>query len=209
MSPAKARVVASVVVVLVAVGAIYAAARFGVWQGIIATVGRPPAPDGVEAGFIGVANFGQWRLICVRGPTLATPGESASSVTAANACRINLELRVDERPNEVIVSANLRLVGPLRQPALMLRLPGTFNTGNAIALDLGERILETTVRDCAPEECMAASTLSDSDWNYLTTAKSMKVIFPLAGGQSAFVNLPVEGLADAAAALERAEIAPN
>ena len=191
----------------------------------------------IAPGFIGMANFGRWRLICVPGPpsldglnaaAAPAPDNAATvKVPTGNACRINQEIAApglpglgqnavreqtagrtpDQPPAAVIIAANFSLVGPKRTPAAMLRLPATARAGDAISLRFDdETVITTIVRDCAATECLAAGTLSDSDWAHLSAAKSLRVTFPAAGRQWVLLDLPVEGLAAAVAALSRAEL---
>jgi invasion protein IalB len=67
-------------------------------------------------------------------------------------------------------------------------------------------VAQTKVRDCGATECLAAWTLTDSDWEHLATARSLQVTFPATGRQWVLLDLPVQGLASAIAALKRAEI---
>jgi len=182
----------------------------------------------IAPGFIGVANFGQWRLICMPAPqTLdelgaaaapAAAGAEAAKTARANACRVNQEMPAPEQnsapgdatgetPRQVIIAANFSLVGAKRTPAAMLRLPSTARAGDVITLRFDDETeVRTMVRACAGTECMAAGTLSDADWTRLSAARSFQVTFPAAGRQWVLLNLPVEGLAAAIAAMDRAEI---
>jgi len=55
--------------------------------------------DSIASGFVGMANFGHWRLICVRGPAplqgllAASAKENKSGQASGNACRVNQEIR--------------------------------------------------------------------------------------------------------------------
>jgi Invasion associated locus B (IalB) protein len=174
----------------------------------------------IEPGFIGIADFGKWRLICVPAPNmmeglgpLAQAGASPAPAKAANAnsCRINGEMAPPEAGSNanaapVIFAANFSLVGPKRMPAAMLRVPATARAGDAISLRFEDQTAITTiVRECAAE-CLAAGDLTGADWTHLSTAKSLQVTFPAAGGQRVLLDLPVQGLAEAVRALDRAEI---
>jgi len=189
------------------------------FRDLIGMMGGAPR---IGPGFIGMANFGQWRLICIPGPSrqdglspAGTPETTAAPpAKAPNACRINREMPAPA-PNEassgaqVIIAANFSLIGPKRVPAAMLRLPVTARPGDAIGLrfDDGAEV-QTKVRDCAPTECLAAGTLTASDWDHLSTARSLQVSFPAANRQWVLLDLPVDGLSTAIAALKRAEIPP-
>jgi invasion protein IalB len=172
----------------------------------------------IAPGFVGMANFGRWRLICVPGPP-ALDGLDASapaSTPSANACRINQEMpapqetaQSGEAAPKVIVAANFSLVGPKRMPAAMLRLPATAQPGDEISLRFDDgAAIKTVVRDCAATECVAAATLTAGDWARLSDARSLKVTFPAARRQWVLLDIPVEGLSTAIAALSRAEVSP-
>jgi len=206
--------------------ALLAAAAFYVVLGapsgpeILARLRGEPA---IARGFIGMANFGHWRLICVPGPpsldglTPAAAGEAVSAASAPNgnnACRINQEMPAPQdkgdTPAKVLIAANFSLVGAKRAPAAMLRLPPTAQPGDAISLRVGDgATIKTMVRDCAAAECLATGVLSEADWNRLASAKRLQVTFPVAGRQWVLLDLPVEGLATAIAALARAENPPR
>jgi invasion protein IalB len=179
----------------------------------------------IARGFIGVANFGQWRLICAPGPaTLDALGNAASAGQGAapgkapngNTCRGNQEMPAapqgaapGEKPAQVVVAANFSLVGRKRTPAAMLRLPPTAEAGDVISLrfDDGSEI-NTKVRDCALGECFAAGTLSGEEWQHLSATNTLQVKFPVTGRQWVILDLPVQGLSAAIGALGRAEIRP-
>ena len=183
----------------------------------------------IAPGFVGVVEFGRWRLICVPGPPpLDGLGASAASSKTAqpaaaapgngNACRINREMPASgenstaapqvqaQVPGQVIVAVNFSLVGPRRTPSAMLRLPPTARAGDIIALrfdDLSE--MKTMVRDCDANECLAAGTLTPDDWQHLSATNSLQLTFPALARQWVILNLPVEGLAAAIDALMNAD----
>ncbi len=131
----------------------------------------------ITSGFIGVAEFGRWRLICIPGPpslnglgASATPAQAAEPIPqpgSGNACRINQEMPASGEspapgppPAQVIVAANFSLVGPRRTPSAMLRLPPTARAGDVITLRFDDlSVVNTMVRDCDAKECLAAGTL--------------------------------------------------
>jgi invasion protein IalB len=176
----------------------------------------------IEPGFIGVADFGRWRLICIPGPpTLdgVNPTETSASAgqpkQSGNSCRINQEIaepdeenaaaQTEQNPRRVIIAANFSLLG--RQPAIMLRLPATARDGDVITLHFDNRASVTTiVRDCKPEECVAAGSLTSADWSRLSATKTLQVSFPVLHRQWVLLNVPVDGLSTAIAALSRAVV---
>jgi invasion associated locus B (IalB) protein len=178
----------------------------------------------IVPGFIGIADFGKWRLICVPAPDmmqglgpLAQPGAPppAPAKTAnGNTCRINGEMAPPQsagsdsktNPPPVVFAANFSLVGPKRMPAAMLRVPATAQPGDAISLRFEDQTtVQAVVRECAAE-CLAAGDLTSADWAHLSTAKSLQVTFPAAGHQMVLLDLPVQGLAEAVRALDTAEL---
>jgi invasion protein IalB len=208
--------------------AIVAAAAFYVVLGapspgeILARLRGEPA---IARGFIGMANFGHWRLICMPGPAplngLTPPAAGSdtpkAATSSANACRINQEMPAPQdkadagsQPAKVLIATNFSLIGAKRTPAAMLRLPATAQPGDTITLRFDDgATVKTMVRDCAAAECLATGALSEADWNRLASAKSLQVTFPVAGRQWVLLDLPVEGLAMAIAALARAENPPR
>ena len=179
----------------------------------------------IVRGFVGMAHYGQWRLICVPGPagldrlgaTAAPTGNSGvpSPAKSANACRINQEMPAPQpktnsggSPNQVIVAANFSLIGPKQMPAAMLRLPPTARAGDPVGLRFDDgAVVQTPVRNCTTTQCLAAGTLTAFDWEHLSLAKSLQVTFPVAGGQWVLLAIPVQGLSAAIAALKQAETA--
>jgi len=198
-----------------------------------AVLGAPPPSEilarirgepTIARGFVGMANFGRWRLICIPGPAplnglTPAPSDGGNSAAAqkGNACRINQEMpapeasgQASEQPAKVLIAANFSLVGERRSPAAMLRLPPTAQPGDTITLKFDDgAIVKTMVRDCAASECFATGALSEADWNRLALAKSLQVTFPVADRQWVLLDLPVEGLSTAMAALARAENPPR
>lgn len=182
----------------------------------------------IAPGFIGVAEFGRWRVICIPGPPSldeldASPAPAPRPVVkppGGNACRINQEMPASgENPGaspggqvpgqvqrQVIVAVNFSLVGPRRTPSAMLRLPPTARAGDVITLRFDDSsVVKTMVRDCADRECLAAGTLSPEDWQHLSATNSLQVIFPALARQWVILNLPVQGLAAAIDAYNRAD----
>jgi hypothetical protein len=179
----------------------------------------------ITPGFIGVAEFGRWRVICIPGPAsfdgldaspAPTPQPSVKP-SSGNACRINQEMPASgenpaaspaaQVPGQVIVAVNFSLVGPRRTPSAMLRLPPTARAGDVITLRFDDSsVVKTMVRDCADTECLAAGTLSPEDWRHLSTTNGLQVTFPAFARQWVILNLPVQGLAAAIDAYNRADI---
>jgi invasion protein IalB len=175
----------------------------------------------ITPGFIGVAEFGRWRVICIPGPS-SLDGLNASVVPGpqpavkpggGNACRINQEMPASgENPAtapaaQVIVAVNFSLVGPRRTPSAMLRLPPTARAGDVITLRFDDSsVVKTMVRDCADTECLAAGTLTQEDWQHLSATNSLQVTFPALARQWVILNLPVQGLAAAIDAFNRADV---
>jgi invasion protein IalB len=180
----------------------------------------------ITPGFIGVAEFGRWRLICVPGPSsLDALGASAAPApqpnmkpSGENACRINQEMPASAQspivpspaetpsPSQVIVAINFSLVGPRRTPSAMLRLPPTARAGDVITLRFDDSSqVKTMVRDCADAECLAAGTLTPEDWQHLSATNSLQLTFPALARQWVILNLPVQGLAAAIDALRSAD----
>jgi invasion protein IalB len=169
----------------------------------------------IVPGFVGMANFGHWRLICVRGPAplkrliAASPAANKNAQQTGNACRVNQEIRAPGAPqdSEVLAAANFGLLGAKRTPALMLRLPPTAETGDPVRLRVDDGdIVTTMVRECADGECLAAGSLSAAEWDKLSQARTLQIAFPAAGKQAVLLDLPVDGLRDAIAAMDRAQI---
>jgi invasion protein IalB len=175
----------------------------------------------ITSGFIGVAEFGRWRVICIPSPA-SLDGLDGSAVPApppavkpggGNACRINQEMPASGEnpatapPAQVIVAINFSLVGSRRTPSAMLRLPPTARPGDVITLRFDDSsVVKTMVRDCADTECLAAGNLTPEDWQHLSATNSLQVTFPALARQWVILNLPVQGLAAAIDALDRADV---
>ncbi len=156
----------------------------------------------MDTGFIGIINYGHWRLICV-------PGSDAKADAHDNNCRVNQEVAPPGLPNQVLLAANLsRSAG--HPPVVMLRLPPTAHNGDTIMLRFGGAKLKTPVHGCSQSECVATAELSDEDWSALIAADGLQAILPTSVGQRALVDISSEGLAQAVAAMNKAEgIAAN
>jgi invasion protein IalB len=203
----------SVLIPLGVAAALFAAAWIGGFEPLTGAIGnvanaitgRTP----IRQGFIGMSDFGDWRLICVPGPNAGVPAPGTDEAQAAktNSCRLNQEVAAPEEPSRILLAANLSVVGPQEKPALLLRLPGTFKAGDSIALRIDQDLaVRTAVRDCTPSECVAASDLSDDNWTRLVGAESLQIMFRMRDGKMVFLNLGTSGLGDAAAALRSAQV---
>lgn len=181
------------------------------------------APSAIKPGYVGIAKFGAWRLICAPDTTPASstepvkpqpapappnPVDPAPPKVAANACRVNQEIAATGHPEQILLAANFGIVGPMRRPALMLRLPATARAGDTIVLRIDDtRVLRTPVRSCSDAECVAATGLSDEEWNELVAAGMVQIAFPIAAGQRVLVDVPMAGLEDATSAMNIAQTA--
>jgi invasion protein IalB len=152
----------------------------------------------VDAGFIGIINYGHWRLICV-------PANQPKSARDNN-CRVNQEVAPPGHPDQVILAANLRLSANHRR-AVMLRLPPTAHDGDIIMLRFGGAMLKTPVHGCSQSECVATADLSDDDWNILLAAEGLQAVLPTSMGQRALVDISADGLGQAVSAMKRAQSA--
>ena len=150
-----------------------------------------PAP-----GFVGATAYGDWELICAPRAEMApapltfdqTESEWLDASAAESACRLHHEVlshpAADGAPSQVILALNLSLVGPAERPALMLRLPATLTEGDTVVLRTRDDVVvETLARDCSAEECIAASTLSDEEWERLVGADALQAVFRVDGVQ--------------------------
>jgi invasion protein IalB len=171
----------------------------------------------VKPGYVGVAKFGAWRLICTATGSAAPQdaGVAGTAVdpapkTAVNVCRVNQEIPAAGKKDQILVAANFGVLGPMRRPALMLRLPPTVHAGDIITMRVDDaHTLRTPVRDCGEKECLAAASLSDDDWNDLTAAGTVEIAFPIADKQRILVDLPMNGIQDAVDAMTTAQSVPD
>lgn len=163
-----------------------------------ATAKFAPITGEVEAGFVGIVNFGSWRLIC-------DPASEKTKTRHNNICRLNQEVAVSDRPNEVILAANLRLLGRTHSAVVALRLPPTARVGDKIVLRFGEYVLKLPVHECSAVQCLARAEMDGEGWNELLAAVHLQAVLPASRGQRALVDIPVDGLAQAAAALSKAQ----
>jgi invasion protein IalB len=178
------------------------------------------AADLPEPGFVGTANYGDWELICAQRAEMAPPlvafdqpdSETAGAVETESACRLRHEVlsqaAADGAPSQVILAAHLSLVGPAERPALMLRLPATLTEGDSVILRTRDDVVvETVARDCSTEECIAASTLTDQEWDRIIEADALQAVFRVDGSQLISVDISTDGLPEALAALHSAQSA--
>ncbi len=192
-------------------------------HGVVSSAGlSPEATDStdqlaadVKPGYVGVAKFGSWRLICSASGASA-PQDTAATGTAVdpatqisgNACRVNQEIPVAGKPDQVLLAANFGVLGALHRAALMLRLPPTVHAGDVISLRIdSSHTLRTPVRNCTDKECIAAASLTDDNWSDLLSAGSVQIAFPIADNQKILVDLPMNGFEDAITAVNLAQSA--
>jgi invasion protein IalB len=162
-----------------------------------ASVNAVRSASEVDPGFIGIMNYGHWRLICV-------PARNAKAAAGDNDCRVNQEVAPPGLPDQVLLAANLS-VSAGHNPSVMLRLPPTAHDGDAILLRFSGTTLKASVHGCSQSECVATAELGDDDWSALIAAKGLQVILPTRIGQRALVDVSAEGLAQAVAAMNKAE----
>jgi invasion protein IalB len=164
---------------------------------------RPQVPAHIKPGYVGVTNFGSWRLICSR---IAPTAPAAASSSAPNECRINHEVTDRARPGQVILAVNLGTTGTPRRPVVMLRLPPTAHTGDVALLRADDTTrARVPVTACSANECVAGGPIAEEDWDELLDARSLRVAFPARNRQRVLVNVPMNGLADAAHAMSLAQ----
>jgi invasion protein IalB len=177
-------------------------------------------------GFVGESRFGDWELLCTQAaePAIApdsfdSPDTGVNATPAVSTCRVRYEAvaqdaqdagaEKSETPADaeaeprVILSVSLSRVGAGRSPALMLRLPATLSEGDPVIVRIRDEFaLEVLARDCSADECIAAASLSEEEWERLVEASGFEIIFPLDETQRVSVNVPSNGLRDALAALD-------
>jgi len=165
----------------------------------------------MEADFIGIVNFGHWRLICVPGPTprniagvridgtRETPPDTAEP---ARNCRVNQEVVSPDGSGHVVLAVNLRFVGPRGLPVASVRLPPTGVAGDTVALRLdGREAGPAEIRACTDTECFAFAALGADAWARMRTAARFDIVFPASENQLAVIAVPMDGFQDAVAAL--------
>lgn len=157
-----------------------------------------PITGEVDLGFVGIVNFGHWRLIC-------DPAPGNAKTRQDNICRLNQEVATSDRPNEVILAANLRPPGSSDHAAIALRLPPTAHVGDKIVLRFGDSVVRLPVHECSAVQCLAHGELDGDVWNELLAAAALQAVLPASQGQRALVDIPVDGLAQAAAAMSKAQ----
>lgn len=157
-----------------------------------------PITGEVEAGFVGIVNFGHWRLIC-------DPASDKIRARQENICRLNQEVSTKDRPNDVILAANLRLIGRTQRATLALRLPPTARVGDKIVLRFGSYLLKVPVHECSAVQCLARTELDSDSWGQLLDASALQAVVPASQDRRALVDIPVDGLAQAAAAMSKAQ----
>lgn len=178
-------------------------------------------PATYAPGYVGTSAFGDWVLICTPAAETATPPVSfdipdagAKANAIESTCRIRYEAyaandqqsaAADQDPR-VILDISLSRVGPNRSPALMLRLPPTLAEGDPVTIRTrGDFSFEVLARDCSAEECVAAGSLSEEEWDRLVEASGIQVVFPLDETQRVAVDVSDNGLRDALTVLEAAQ----
>jgi invasion protein IalB len=186
---------------------------------LAATVDFVAGRGTIAPGFVGMANFGHWRLICVHGPAplqgllAASAADAKNPKATSNACRVNQEIRAPGSPadassSDVLAAANFSLLGAKRTPALMLRLPATAEAGDSVQLRVDDAdVVATTVRECGDGECLAAGALTTAEWDKLAQARTLQIAFPAAGKQPVLLELSTEGLREAMSAISHAQVA--
>jgi invasion protein IalB len=177
-------------------------------------------------GFVGASRFGDWEMLCTQAaePAIApesfdSPDTGANAAPAESTCRVRYEAvaqqtgdagaQKSETPADaeaeprVILSVSLSRVGAGRSPALMLRLPATLSEGDPVIVRTRDEFaLEVLARDCSADECIAAASLSEAEWERLVEANGFEIIFPLDETQRVSVVVSGNGLRDALAALD-------
>src|SRR5262249_32820425 len=143
-----------------------------------------PITGEVEAGFVGIVNFGHWRLIC-------DPASDRPRAPQESICRINQEVSTKDRPNEVILAANLRAMGRSQRAVLALRLPPTARVGDKIVLRFGGYILKVPVHECSAVQCLARAELDTDSWGELLDAAAIQAVLPASQDRRALVDIPV------------------
>jgi len=206
-------IAASVFVGAAALGGLFLLRAPDVSEVVDADPASPAAP--------GTTEFGDWQLICAPAaePSLAldsfdTPDNAASAGQADSTCRIRHEARIvtqgdpgllaaQNEPPRVILTVSLSLIGPARSPALMLRLPPTLTAGDPVTIRSPEKFeMKILARDCSEEECIAAGSLSDQEWDELRGAEALQIVFPIDEAQLVSVDVSTNGFKAAVAALE-------
>jgi invasion protein IalB len=180
--------------------------------------------DVIAPGYLGATNFEDWELLCspaaedaIAPESFDTPDVGNAGTNAESACRVRYEAAAPQPADSntgapqaadttVVLSVSLSLVGAAQSPALMLRLPATLKEGDTVTIrDRDAFTFDVVARDCSERECIAAASLSAEQWDGITRAAALEVVFPLDETQRVSVYVPTDGLGDALSALREAQ----
>jgi invasion protein IalB len=159
------------------------------------------AQDGADAPTL-QQHFAAWTLLCFpprtpSGPRLLDP---EAQVTKP-ACQVEQPVRLKDEA-KVAAVVRVRLLGPKRQAFLLFVLPPNADPRTGLSFAVGEQgeREQVRIRNCTPNECVAARTLDADLLAALGKARSLLIGFR-PGGKSVAALLALDGFAEAYRAL--------
>ena len=108
-----------------------------------------PITGEVEAGFVGIVNFGHWRLIC--DPASDKIQSARKKISAASIRKSPPRIAPTKSSSPPICAPRARA----EHAALALRLPPTAHVGDKIVLRFGDHVLKCRCTNVRPSQCLA------------------------------------------------------
>ena len=176
------------------------------WLVVLAATGLPAAAQTPESS----RTFKAWRLECFPPKAKATAGTDAFETRppAGSNCQMQQEIRLQGDRARVAAIARVRLFGPERTPFLLLLLPPNAETDLGVIYAVDEAApLKIRVRECTPQNCVAALQLDADRLDALRQGNRLAVGFKV-GGTSIAAQIALDGFAAAYAGLEATGPAP-
>ncbi|HEY2068320.1 MAG TPA: invasion associated locus B family protein [Rhizomicrobium sp.] len=203
-----------------------------IFLGVLAYLGLSPNTHGlagaasVDAGFVGVQQYGPWQLACGKPQPGETPAAKTSaggiplslsggspSLTAEQAsrklgrCRATLIYLKKDNPKQLILVVSFRYTVAGDKLAVIVRFPQIAQKGDTILLQVTDKAgLKLPVVQCGTEGCFAAGLLGGDAQTLIVNGQRAVMVFPTKkDAKPLIMPIPLTGLKGALQGMLKAE----
>ncbi|MBI3678052.1 MAG: TonB family protein [Proteobacteria bacterium] len=135
------------------------------------------------------------------------PARTAVRPVTMGRCHVMMIFHSKQNPEQAVMAVSFRLLGLSRSIAMIIRMPPLAKKGDTVLLELGDQGVKLPVVGCTDKDgCTALSGFSVDQETLLVAASQATLEFPPGhDGMQPTVRLPMDGLAEAIAAMHRAD----
>lgn len=156
----------------------------------------------ISKGFSGTRYIGSWVLVCSKLPKIAGQKPQAQ----IGPCRMARAYR--DNSGRLILTLAFRYAGLPKVLTMIVRFPPVGRKGQFLLLVLGKQsTLKLPVFDCDRDSCVAVGAMVPTATSLLLSSAQGRVVLPpTPDGKQYTIRIQLDGLPEALAAMQRAEL---